>query len=1279
MVKVAGPSITATVRAFLDMGSQMSCVTESLVQLLGLRRRTLSGGCTGIGQTPVAIHGMVQMDVTSLDGSHSFQVNAAILTRITRNLPTDAVGVSDWKHLANLKLADPDFHVPGPISILLGAEIIGLLMEKGFIRGGRDAPHAFCTKLGWILFGSVSLNRSLAMEPDQTVATALVEPAATHERNALDLGIRKLWELQEPLQASILTPEEQECERLFDSTHVCDATGKYVVRIPFKQDPSVLGDSRQQALHHFHRLEKRLLQSPAVASQYIDFMAKYESLGHMRLAPGPPQTASRVYYITHHAVLSKFRVVFNASLATRNGPSLNDIQLTGPMLQRTLWQQLLQFQLYRIALSADIEKMFRMVGVHEDDLDLQRIFWRAKPTHKLLEYQLLTVTYGMRSASYNAVKAMIQCGKDQAGEFPLAAHAIQNNFYMDDFLASYDSAEEALAVKRQLDTALRRRNFTLRKWRSNDWYVLGECVDVEHGDVSLEMDQAASVLGLKWQAQEDHFRFDVRAIEPAVEKYTKRVMASEIARVFDPTGFLSPVTIVGKILIQRLWLVKCGWDEAVPPAIQISWVKHRQQLEMLSQLEISRWKGVRVGVPTEIHYFCDASQDAYAAVCYTRSIGSDGEIDIRLLTSKAKVAPLNTVSIPRLELCAAEMAAVLHRDIGNTWQIPIDKVTFWTDSQVVLAWLQTVPRTMHTYVANRVSHILALTKPDQWRHIRGEQNPADCASRGMPPSEFVQHTLWWNGPNILRQDPHRNASTPSELSEGELNAYRAETKNPLISLNMADSPPPTVLEVSGESLLDRTNSLYKLLRATAYVFRFGNSSRRNGHITLEEMRHSLEYWIKCEQSQAFYVEIACCRRERPIPRSSVLRDYGVILDNHGLLRIKGRLQNAPLAADTRHPLVIPAKSQLAKLLILDAHRITLHGGTQVVLSHLRLRYWIVHARSYIKRLRHLCVTCKRHRPTLLTQQMADLPAARVNPNPPFHVCGVDYFGPITIRVGHTRSKTRAKGYVAVFVCMVTRAIHLECAEDLSTEKFIDALQRFMSRRGVCKEIWSDNGTNFHGASNCWLQAIRSDSIPSYLSTVETSWKFITPNSPWQGGLWESAVRLTKHHLKRVLGNATLSSFELQHILIRIEGVLNSRPMVTVRDDPNNDAIVLTPAHFLIGRSLLAPPEALDDLKGLRTRYAQRQQILRDFWRAWSHDYLFELQRRNKWQDERPNVNIGDVVAIQNENLPPAHWAIGRITELHPGKDKLVRNVTLRTANGIIQRPIQRLCPLPVDS
>lgn len=663
MVKVVGPNQSLVmVRAFLDMGSQMSCVTESLVQHLELRRRPLNGGCTGIGNTPVNLHGMVKLSILSWDGSHAFSVNAAIIKRVTRDLPTVAVDATKWPHLSTIQLADPDYGTPGPISILLGAEIMGSLMENGFINGNLDSPHAMRTKLGWILFGSISKQRSMAMQPDATVASALAEAHPYNDSDALDSSIRRLWELQEPLQFTKLTPEEEDCESLFNSTHHRDKLGRYVVRIPCKQDPSTLGSSRQLAMQHFYRMEKRLAQNELIRRPYIDFMEKYESLGHMRKAIGPPKDNNRAYYITHHAVLEKFRVVFNASLPTNNGVSLNDIQMAGPTLQKTLWQLIMCFRLYRIALSADVEKMFRMIRIHDDDLDLQRIFWRAKPTDRLDEYQLLTVTYGMKSASYNAVKAMIQCGLDHAPVYPRAAKAIRDSFYMDDFLACYDTVDEAIEMRQEIDTVLKDGGFILRKWRSNDWNVLNDCVNVDHGEMSLEEEQIASVLGLKWQVNLDSFQFNVCSLSPTSKQYTKRTMASEVCKVFDPTGFLSPVTIVGKILMQQLWLIKCDWDKPIPQKVQSEWTAHRQQLTALNQIKIPRWIGIRLNQPVELHYFCDASQLAYAAVCYIRSKSTDGSYIIRLLTSKAKVAPLKTISIPRLELCAAEMAALLHVD-----------------------------------------------------------------------------------------------------------------------------------------------------------------------------------------------------------------------------------------------------------------------------------------------------------------------------------------------------------------------------------------------------------------------------------------------------------------------------------------------------------------------------------------------------------------------------------------------------------------------------------------
>lgn len=1275
----SGPNgITATVRAFLDMGSQMSCATESLVQYLGLRRKALIGGCTGIGQTPVNLNGIASLAIASWNKAHTFCIKVAIIKRITCDLPTRAVTQTNWHGLANDELADPNFGTPGPVSILLGADVIGTLLNGNLIGGNGNAPHAMATKLGWILFGPIGGTKTMGITPRPIAATVLTGDG--RPSRLLEEAIKRLWELQEPPQATILTAEEAECETMFATTHQRDANGKYIVRIPFKQDPSVLGESRNIAMYHFYRLERRLARQPDIWKKYVEFMECYEAMGHMKPAPSPPTNMARLCYIVHLAVLGKFRVVFHASLATNNGIAINDIQMAGPTLQPKLWQLLMRFRRFKVAVSADVEKMFRMVWVNECDWDLQRIFWRAKPTDVLKEYQLLTVTYGMKSASYNAVKALIQCGLDQASEYPRAAKAIADSFYMDDFLACYDTAEEAIDMSKEVDTVLKKGGFTLRKWRSSDWNVLSECHDVEHGEMKLEEEENSSVLGLKWNVRFDSFNFIVSPFSHTGNKYTKRIMASEIARVFDPTGFLSPVTIVGKILIQRLWLTKCDWDEAVPPQIQLEWTRHCEQLHHLNNIKVPRWIGIRTGQAFEFHYFCDASQLAYAAVCYVRTIGQDGKYMVRLLTSKAKVAPLKTISVPRLELCAAAMAAELHAEVQDTLQIAIEKATFWSDSKVVLAWLESVPRTMQTYVANRVSRILSHTEVKQWNHIAGTQNPADCASRGVSPDELPSHDLWWHGPSIIQQPAEKTEATALELDEEEKWAYGAETKHSqLIAVNIHDSPPVSPLEISGESLLYRTNSLYKLLRITTYVFRFvGILQRlRDGRLKAD-LRHSLAYWITQSQQEAFFVELSYGQCNRPLPRSSPLRDYGVLIDADGILRMRGRLENAPLSYDARHPIIIPAKSQLAKLLILDAHRITLHGGTQVVLNHLRQRYWIVHARNFIKQLRYRCVTCKRNKPTLLTQQMADLPAARVNPNPPFTICGVDYFGPVMLRVGHVRSKTRQKGYVAVFVCMVTRAIHLECAEDLSTEKFIEALQRLMARRGVCKEIWSDNATNFHGANNCWLEAIRSSAVPGYLATVETAWHFITPHSPWQGGIWESAVRSTKHHLKRVLANATLSIFEMHHVLTRIEGVLNSRPLAIIHDDKENDALVLTPGHFLIGRPLLAPPDTLDHLKGLKTRYEQRQRIVKDFWQSWSREYLLDLQRRIKWQDEKTNVKIGDVVVLQNENMPPANWLLGRIVELHPGPDKLVRNVSVRTPAGIVKRSIQRLCLLPVE-
>lgn len=323
------------------------------------------------------------------------------------------------------------------------------------------------------------------------------------------------------------------------------------------------------------------------------------------------------------------------------------------------------------------------------------------------------------------------------------------------------------------------------------------------------------------------------------------------------------------------------------------------------------------------------------------------------------------------------------------------------------------------------------------------------------------------------------------------------------------------------------------------------------------------------------------------------------------------------------------------------------------------------------------------------QKMGDLPAARVNRQQPFSTSGVDYAGPFTLRLGAKRSRTTTKTYIVMFVCTATKAVHIELATDLSTIAFINAFVRFTSRRGQCHQLWSDNGTNFHGANRQMkedLAAWQSEQVKNDLAHRGTQWKFIPPGAPHQGGLWEAAVKSAKRHIVRVVGDHPMSYEEFNTLLIRVEACLNSRPLIALHDDPE-DVLALTPAHFLTGGPIVALPEPT--AMNLPMNRVREWELVRrwteEIWKRWHEEYLHTLQQRGKWKRKEGNVRINDVVAIRNENLPPTQWCVGRIIEVNKGEDGLIRVVTTKhydKATGKTftrQRPIQKICVLLDDS
>ena len=451
-----------------------------------------------------------------------------------------------------------------------------------------------------------------------------------------------------------------------------------------------------------------------------------------------------------------------------------------------------------------------------------------------------------------------------------------------------------------------------------------------------------------------------------------------------------------------------------------------------------------------------------------------------------------------------------------------------------------------------------------------------------------------------------------------------------------------------------------------------------GQISDSEIENTRLCLIYLVQTANFKLELQRLRRKGKLSSKSTLLQLNPMIQNH-LLRVGSRLAHSLLEEDAKHPLIVPDKCHFTTLIIQDAHQRTLHGGVRLTLATLRRQYWIVKGRAEVKKSIRACTTCSRHAARVPNQLMGELPKARVHPSLPFERSGVDYAGPINVRL----TKIRGKGTMKVILqsLSATRAVHIEVVEDYSSEAFIAAFHRFTARRGHCKELYSDQGTNFVGADAQLKQMIVASSsfssqIIKSLAQEGTSWIFKPPGTPHFRGIWEAAVKSAKHHLRRIIGDQILTFSELATLMCPIEACLNSRPLTALTDDPF-DLDFLSPSHFLIQRSSFLVPEgdATNVNVPLGKCWLLISQLAQHFWRRWSTDYLTSLQPRQKWRQQHPTVDVGNLVLIRSELTPPAKWPIARVTAIHPGSDGITRVVDLRTATTTLRRPIAKVVRL----
>lgn len=739
---------TLQVRALIDQGSEVTLITERIVQTLKLPRTPSSIPLVGVGHSSNKTRGCTSYQVKSIyNDTEQTEVSAHILPKLTNSIPSIRMDLHHYKHLHGLTLADPHYFKPLAVDMILGADIYHLIIREGLTRGPPNSPIAQLTAFGWIISGPISVDQP----------HSLLQSYHISMDQQLYNMLHRFWELEEVsvYKDAFLTPEEQDCEKHFQDTYSRDHQGRYVVCLPFKKSVESLGESKQKASKMLTSLLNKFKSDTNYAQAYSQFMLEYKQLNHMRLVSHIEPEPKSNFYLPHHGVwkesslTTKLRVVFNGSSRTTSRLSLNDILHTGPKLQLELLDVLLWFRQFRYVFSADIEKMYRQIKVHPQDWKYQRVLWTTLEEH-VDTYELTTVTYGLVCAPYLALRTLSQLVEDERHHYPLAIPCLTKGRYVDDIFGGAETAEAMKEQANQLNQICTAGGFKLQKWTTNvDNNLDSLPTNLQNTESSKSIDRDFSVrtLGLNWHPHSDNFHFTYES--PSMEVITKRTVLSLIAKLFDPLGLLSPITIQAKMFIQQLWTHKTDWDDPLPTHLANQWIDFTKDLTDINFIKIPRWIGNQPGNHIEIHGFCDASQQAFAAAVYLKNMNEDGTINTVLILSKTKVAPLKRLTIPRLELSGAVLLTKLTAHVINVLDFKEMPVFLWTDSSITLTWINGHASRWKDFVQNRVVYIQETIPYAQWKFVPGKQNPTDIATRGVSSAHLSTFTPWWKGPAWL--------------------------------------------------------------------------------------------------------------------------------------------------------------------------------------------------------------------------------------------------------------------------------------------------------------------------------------------------------------------------------------------------------------------------------------------------------------------------------------------------------------------------------------------------
>ena len=1132
----------------------------------------------------------------------------------------------------------------------------------------------------------VQIPENLVQNPRNLTQNLEKFPKSDSSSGNLDDLLKKFWDLE---TIGIKDDETPHYDEFLKNIQFDPSTHKYEVQLPWKPNHGTLSDNYQTALRRLMSLRASLRKRPDDLGRYHEIILDQLSKNIIEPCPEHKIRGEATFHVAHHYLphrdvkrdseTTNLRVVYDASSKPSKAEnSLNDCLLKGPSLTPKLFDVIIRWRIHLVAFICDIQKAFLQINVAEKDRDVLRFLWFDDPfteNPKIVSYRFTRVVFGLNCSPFLLNGTLRHHLMKYSESHKAEIEKILRCLYVDDFTGGSNTSTDGYQLYQLLKRVLEAGGFPIHKFLTNDLDLHNMVADEQ------VMNKVKKVLGLLWDAGTDDIIIELQDAIDDCDIVTKRVIASAIMKIFDPLGLISPIIILAKCILQEAWQIKSNWDAPLPDRLQKRWREWQESLKNCPKLKVPRCYVTENVTEFSLFGFCDASTKAFAAVIYLCSVSNSGHVRSMIVASKTRVAPIRITTktvkdekptVPKLELLSCCILSTLMNTVQNALQddIEITSKSYWTDSTINLDRIRGIGNEYEPFEENRLKKIRGRSEISQWFYVPTDRNPADLPSRGCLPHELQNNELWILGPRFIRDrladflaferelqdrktsaDPAlKNGRSESRVEKSDEHAMVGGEQNKKLSNNLS--------KLIG---LEKSNDFDKLARVAAYVLRFTSRQRQEGDLTTEEIDNARTQLIISEQ-----------QFDKSTRGDDFLKDKAnlrIFVDEKGVMRCRGRISNCELSYDIKFPIYIPRRSQLATLIVWQAHDTVFHQKERATLAEIRNTYWIPRGRQLVRSLLYRCNLCNwLDSPAFTLPPAPPLPEYRVEIAPPFSNVGFDHMGPLWVYDIFTKDKLH-KVHIALFTCCVTRMVHIELQPSLDAPVCIRSMKRTFSRVGYAKMLISDNHKTF-----------RSKALRRFAADNSIEWKYILELAPHWGGFYERLNRLVKNALRKILRKSKLSYEEVETILVEIEGVLNSRPLTYVDDSDLTEP--LTPSHLMYGRNILNRTSSASINKNSESpsnRIKHVAKLLDHFWKRFSAEYLCSLRERDR-QQRRKNprskiISVGDVVLVHQKQVARNSWPLGKITRLISSPDGEVRGAELRTADGKLNRPINLLYPL----